>query len=103
MEFPARDRRNQFIMFWQGGMKAVVWTDVVQGVVMMLSMVLVISFGLQKIGGIATAWDRAVDGGRVFAPEWVVTNVEKETEIKFLFFDTRQFLFSGFDNKKYNL
>lgn len=50
-------------------MKAVVWTDVVQGAVMLFSMVLVILIGLQKIGSFSLAWDRAVDGGRVFVPK----------------------------------
>lgn len=50
-------------------MKAVVWTDVVQGAVMMLAMTLVISFGLREIGSISLVWNRAVDGGRVFVPE----------------------------------
>lgn len=36
---------------------------------MLLSIVLVISYGLQEVGGFTQAWDRAVTGGRVFVPK----------------------------------
>lgn len=46
-----------------------VWTDVVQGAVMLISILLVVLFGLREIGGFNLAWDRAVEGGRVFVPK----------------------------------
>lgn len=58
-----------FFFLSVGGIKAVVWTDVVQGAVMMLAMLLVILYGLREFGGITLAWDRAVEGRRVLAPE----------------------------------
>lgn len=46
-----------------------VWTDVVQGVVMLFAILLVVMFGLREIGGFNLAWDRAVKGDRVFVPK----------------------------------
>lgn len=45
-----------------------VWTDVVQGFVMVLSIVLVVFYGVQKVGGLTDVWDRAIAGGRIFPP-----------------------------------
>lgn len=52
----------------QGGIKAVVWTDVVQAFFMVLSIVLVALYGVQQVGGLTVVWDRAVAGGRIFPP-----------------------------------
>lgn len=36
---------------------------------MMLAMLMVILYGLREVGGIILAWDRAVEGRRVFVPK----------------------------------
>lgn len=60
----------EMTQFWfeKGGIKAVVWTDVVQAFVMVLSILLVAFYGVQKVGGLTEVWHRAVDGGRLFPP-----------------------------------
>ncbi|EDW84258.1 uncharacterized protein Dwil_GK14045 [Drosophila willistoni] len=47
-----------------GGIKAVVWTDVVQAGVMLFSVVLVGILGTQHAGGLGTVLDYASEGGR---------------------------------------
>lgn len=44
------------------------WTDVLQAVVMVASVVLVAVLGIIKVGGLNEVWDRAVDGNRIFPP-----------------------------------
>ncbi|XP_022224871.2 sodium-coupled monocarboxylate transporter 2 [Drosophila obscura] len=48
-----------------GGIKAVVWTDVVQGGVMLLSVVTVGVLGTVRSGGLSTVLERATEGGRM--------------------------------------
>jgi Na+/proline symporter len=50
---------------FQGGIKAVVWTDFLQGVVMVVASVVVIILGVIKVGGMSTVWDRSTNGGRI--------------------------------------
>lgn len=52
-----------------GGMKAVVWTDVVQLIMMFGAICLVILKGTSDVGGMDVVWDRAVQGGRIEGPE----------------------------------
>lgn len=47
-----------------GGIKAVVWTDVVQGSVMLISVVLVAILGTSNTGGITNVLENAAEGGR---------------------------------------
>ncbi|XP_017060271.1 sodium-coupled monocarboxylate transporter 2 [Drosophila ficusphila] len=47
-----------------GGIKAVVWTDVVQGGVMLLSVVLVAILGTSNTGGLGNVLESASEGGR---------------------------------------
>uniref|UniRef100_A0A182LWM8 Sodium-coupled monocarboxylate transporter 1 n=1 Tax=Anopheles culicifacies TaxID=139723 RepID=A0A182LWM8_9DIPT len=49
----------------QGGIKAVVFTDAWQVVVMFISVVVVIIIGVIKIGGPSVIWERSVEGGRI--------------------------------------
>lgn len=51
-----------------GGIKAVVYTDVLQAFVMIASITIVAVLGIMKTGGIVEVWDRAVEGGRIFPP-----------------------------------
>lgn len=48
-----------------GGIKAVVWTDVVQGVIMFASCFLVVAVGVIKIGGFGEVFTRAAAGDRL--------------------------------------
>lgn len=48
-----------------GGIKAVVWTDFLQGITMVLASVVIIILGLIHIGGFGVVWDRSNEGGRI--------------------------------------
>lgn len=52
-----------------GGIKAVIWTDVIQIVVMYGVMLLIIIKGTLAVGGFWTVVDRNFAGGRIEAPE----------------------------------
>nr|CAD7576595.1 unnamed protein product [Timema californicum] len=54
---------------WQGGLKAVVWTDVIQTFIMFGAMLLVIIKGTLDIGGISVVWERNFMSGRIEAPK----------------------------------
>uniref|UniRef100_A0A224Z6X6 Sodium/solute symporter n=1 Tax=Rhipicephalus zambeziensis TaxID=60191 RepID=A0A224Z6X6_9ACAR len=48
-----------------GGIKAVIWTDVVQMVLMFAGYIMVIASGLKHLGGFGNMWQIASNGGRV--------------------------------------
>lgn len=48
-----------------GGIKAVVWTDVVQALIMVGSCIVFVVLGVVKVGGLSTVWERATDGNRI--------------------------------------
>ncbi|XP_067312186.1 solute carrier family 5 member 6 isoform X1 [Pseudorasbora parva] len=48
-----------------GGLKAVVWTDVFQTVVMFTGQLAVIIVGVQQAGGLSETWVKVRDGGRI--------------------------------------
>ncbi|XP_053695458.1 sodium-coupled monocarboxylate transporter 1 [Sabethes cyaneus] len=48
-----------------GGIKAVVWTDVVQGLIMFASCFLVVAIGVYKVGGFSEVFTRAAAGNRL--------------------------------------
>ncbi|SPP82650.1 sodium-coupled monocarboxylate transporter 2-like [Drosophila guanche] len=48
-----------------GGIKAVVWTDVVQGGIMLLSVITVGVLGTLRSGGLSTVLEKATEGGRM--------------------------------------
>ncbi|XP_053700836.1 solute carrier family 5 member 6 isoform X2 [Synchiropus splendidus] len=48
-----------------GGLKAVIWTDVIQTVVMFAGQLAVIVVGVQKAGGVGAVWNKALDGNRI--------------------------------------
>ena len=54
----------------QGGLKAVIWTDTVQVVIMYISMLTVIIKGDLDIGGTAEVWRRNAETGRVEFDEY---------------------------------
>ncbi|XP_069696488.1 sodium-coupled monocarboxylate transporter 1-like [Periplaneta americana] len=52
-----------------GGLKAVVWTDVVQTSVMLGAMVLVMVKGTIDVGGFRVVWEHGVNSGRIEPPD----------------------------------
>ncbi|XP_049839536.1 sodium-coupled monocarboxylate transporter 1-like isoform X3 [Schistocerca gregaria] len=52
-----------------GGLKAVVWTDVIQTVLMFVAVILVIVKGTFDVGGLGTVWQRNMDSGRIELPD----------------------------------
>jgi Na+/pantothenate symporter len=57
---------------FQGGIKAVIWTDFLQGIVMVVSSIVVIVLGLIHVGGFLPVWERSIDGGRIKIFEYVI-------------------------------
>lgn len=53
----------------QGGLKAVIWTDVTQMVIMLAGFVAVIARGAVLQGGLTQIWEDAGRGGRLEAFE----------------------------------
>lgn len=58
-----------------GGIKAVVWTDVVQGSIMVASVLAVAILGIMKLGGISEVFNRAYQTGRLD----LITNIDFTT------------------------
>nr|XP_050027167.1 sodium-coupled monocarboxylate transporter 2-like [Dermacentor andersoni]XP_054922405.1 sodium-coupled monocarboxylate transporter 2-like [Dermacentor andersoni]XP_054922406.1 sodium-coupled monocarboxylate transporter 2-like [Dermacentor andersoni] len=48
-----------------GGIKAVVWTDVVQAFLIYIAYIMVIACGLHHLGGFGVMWENARNGGRL--------------------------------------
>ncbi|KAL3246054.1 hypothetical protein MRX96_057973 [Rhipicephalus microplus] len=48
-----------------GGIKAVVWTDVIQVILIFIAYIMVIACGLHHLGGFGVMWQNARNGGRV--------------------------------------
>lgn len=38
---------------------------------MIVSVIIIALFGIHNVGGMTEVWNRAVDGDRIFAPEYV--------------------------------
>ncbi|GBN39993.1 Putative sodium-dependent multivitamin transporter [Araneus ventricosus] len=51
-----------------GGMKAVLWTDVLQALLMYVGLIAILAKGSSDVGGVQTVWDRAEEGGRLIVP-----------------------------------
>lgn len=49
----------------QGGLKAVIWTDVFQTLVMFAGQLAVILVGAQRVGGMARVWHLAEQEGKI--------------------------------------
>lgn len=50
-------------------MKAVVWTDSIQIMLMYGTLILIIVKGTLNVGGLSVIWNRNVAGGRIHYPE----------------------------------
>lgn len=61
--------------FVQGGLKAVIWTDVLQMVIMLAGFVAVIARGAVLQGGLTKIWEDAGQGGRLDAFEYVYKQI----------------------------
>ncbi|CAD5121145.1 DgyrCDS9680 [Dimorphilus gyrociliatus] len=48
-----------------GGMKAVIWTDVFQGIVYMVGVSAILGFGVEKVGGLKKVWDISREHNRL--------------------------------------
>lgn len=48
-----------------GGMKAVLWTDLFQSILMFLAMFAVVGVGTYRMGGVYNVWNEALAGGRI--------------------------------------
>ncbi|XP_034944496.1 sodium-coupled monocarboxylate transporter 1-like [Chelonus insularis] len=48
-----------------GGLKAVVWTDTIQTVVMFGGIIIVLVLGTREVGGVGEVWQRNLDSGRI--------------------------------------
>ncbi|XP_050027272.2 sodium-coupled monocarboxylate transporter 1-like isoform X1 [Dermacentor andersoni] len=62
-----------------GGIKAVVWTDVVQVVLIYVAYIMVIATGLHHLGGFGAMWQIASDGGRLIFNNFSVSPYETYT------------------------
>lgn len=58
---------------FQGGLQAVVWTDVIQITAMFGAMALVAVKGTLDIGGFSEVWRRNMESGRIETPKYVTT------------------------------
>lgn len=52
---------------WQGGLKAVIWTDVFQTAVMFAGQLAVIVVGVNQTGGASEVWRKVWEGNRISA------------------------------------
>lgn len=50
---------------FQGGLKAVVWTDTIQTVMMFGAVIAVAILGTARVGGVAEVWRRNANTGRI--------------------------------------
>lgn len=54
-----------YLCFVKGGLKAVVWTDTIQTVVMFGGAIAVAVLGTMQVGGFDEVWKRNSDSGRI--------------------------------------
>ncbi|KAF0023089.1 hypothetical protein F2P81_023719 [Scophthalmus maximus] len=66
-------------IFQMGGLKAVIWTDVFQTVVMFAGQLAVIVVGASQAGGIGEVWRKAVNGSRIAGLELNPDPLERHT------------------------
>uniref|UniRef100_H2SYH0 Sodium-dependent multivitamin transporter n=1 Tax=Takifugu rubripes TaxID=31033 RepID=H2SYH0_TAKRU len=66
-------------LVFQGGLKAVIWTDVFQTVVMFAGQLAVIVVGASQAGGMAEVWRIAVNGSRIAALDLNPDPLERHT------------------------
>lgn len=62
---------ERFHVYMQGGLKAVIWTDVFQSVVMLAGLITVAVTGSLEVGGIKKVWEINQRYGRINFFEYV--------------------------------
>ena len=73
------------IYSFQGGMKAVIWGDVIQMIILFLGIIICLFYGLNELGGIES-FVKHVDKERITAVDfskWGVNNINKDDEFGF--------------------
>ncbi|XP_070395776.1 sodium-coupled monocarboxylate transporter 1-like [Dermacentor albipictus] len=68
-----------------GGIKAVVWTDVVQMILIYAGYTMVIVSGISDVGGFGAMWQRASEGGRVIITNFSTSPYETFTSWNLIF------------------
>lgn len=57
------------LCYLKGGIKGVIWTDVLQGFIMVGSLAFVTIKGTMELGGLGVVYKRNLEGDRLVAPE----------------------------------
>uniref|UniRef100_T1HT05 Uncharacterized protein n=1 Tax=Rhodnius prolixus TaxID=13249 RepID=T1HT05_RHOPR len=70
----------QLISLFEGGLKAVVWTDTLQAIVILASVISVIILGLQRVGGVSQMIQIGLKGDRI---EWLDMTLDPKIRITF--------------------
>jgi sodium-coupled monocarboxylate transporter 8/12 len=52
-----------------GGIKAVIWTDLVQTLIMYGVLIVILIKGTRNVGGLSVVWERNYNSGRIEYPE----------------------------------
>lgn len=60
--------KHKYVLHFQGGMKAVIWSDVFQALLMYICLFAVIIKGCLDLGGVQPIFKKAYDGGRILLP-----------------------------------
>ena len=55
----------------QGGLRAVIWTDALQAVIMLVGLTLVCALGTREAGGATSVFETAKEIGRFNFDKWV--------------------------------
>ncbi|CAL1267179.1 unnamed protein product [Larinioides sclopetarius] len=66
-----------------GGIKAVLWTDAFQGILMFLCLITIYIVGIREVGGLATVYERAKEGDR-----WEFLNMNFDFTTRFTFWNS---------------
>ncbi|PSN54821.1 hypothetical protein C0J52_02922 [Blattella germanica] len=69
----------QLTSTYEGGIKAVVWTDFLQGIVTVAASVAVVILGVVHVGGFGEVWRRNEEGGRIRFFEMSISPFERMT------------------------
>lgn len=62
-----------------GGLKAMVWTGVLQSVVMVVSLLVLTAAAIVRVGGLDAVWYATVDGDRLTVPPHTVNLTARQT------------------------
>lgn len=63
----------------QGGMKAVIWTDLFQGVVMLGGLLAIVVLGIYEVGGVRRVLSLSKEGGRLIFHKLVAVTTQHVT------------------------